>query len=577
MNLKNYSKFCFTATLIFLFSIRAFSQNIECGFKYTSENQEYFNSIKNEVKALEEQFLQQQTFSRNSTATNSIPIKAHIIRQSNGDGGLPLTDLEDAITELNSVFEVVGLSFFLCEGINYIDSDAFYDFQSVEENSLTNANSLNGVLNIYFTGSASSNGTPVCGYAYFPGGPETIMMVNSCTGSGFGTLPHEMGHFLALSHTHGNSNVDGSSQELVNGSNCESTGDFICDTPADPLLQGKVSGACIYFGNDQDVNGDFYVPDPLNIMSYSRNQCLTVFSPQQIARMKAIYQISRTNLICPSFSPDFDANVTLSCDLSQTINFTDNSIGAISWAWDVDGDDITDYITQNITHTYNETGSYDVALTISDGTSNASKVKRQYISVGAMEINTSTIALSLTLDDNASETSWQFLDGNNTVIYSGGPYTGPFDANNTITETFTINTNECYAFQINDSIGDGICCSSGNGSYQLRADDNSLLATGGDIGYGETNNFFNGTLSISDFSSESIRLFPNPSSHSIVITTKSIPDSYVIYNTLGQILKTSQVKSNTDLEINIESLNSAMYFIKLTKDSVNQVLSFIKN
>lgn len=576
MNPKQFLNYIVLLFFLVVSTSISIAQNVECGFEYTTENHEYYNSIKKELKTLETQFLM-QALSKNSTATNSVPIKAHIIRQNDGSGGLPLTVLDDAITELNSYYDSVGLNFFLCEGINFIDSDAYYDFQSSEENALTSPNNVNGVINIYFTGSASSGPTPVCGYAYFPGGPLTIMMVNSCTGPGLGTLPHEMGHFFALPHTHGNSNVDGSSQELVNGSNCETTGDFICDTPADPLLQGKVGGGCNYFGTDQDANGDFYVPDPLNIMSYSRNQCLTVFSPQQIARMKAIYQITRSDLICPSFSSDFTADATLGCLSNLTVNFTDNSVGATSWAWDVDGDDIIDYTTQNVTHTYNTDGGFDVALTISDGTVNASKVKRQYINVGAMAIGTSTIDLSLALDANASETSWEFLDGNNNVLYSGGPYTGPFDPNTTKTATFTISPDECYSFQISDSIGDGICCSSGNGSYELRADDNSLLVSGGEFNSKISHNFFSGTLGINDFSTQALQLFPNPSSSSITIKSQSLPDAYIIYNALGQVLRQSKVKSDAELNINVQNLNDGIYFIKLIKDNSSQVLSFIKN
>jgi PKD repeat protein len=577
MNFKDYLKSYLILTLIFAFGTNAFAQNIECGFTYTPENQSYYDSIKTRVKILEEQYLQEQLSSRNSTASNSVPIKAHIIRQSDGSGGLSLTVLDEAITELNSDFAIVGLNFFLCDGINYINSDAFYDFQSSEENALTIPNNIDGVINIYFTGSAASGPTPVCGYAYFPGGPLTIMMANGCTGAGLGTLPHEMGHFFALSHTHGNSNVEGSTQELVNGSNCENTGDFICDTPADPLLVGKVDPNCNYFGDDQDANNDLYEPDPLNIMSYSRNECLTVFSPQQITRMKAIYQITRSNLICPSFSPNFTADATLSCEINLTVNFTDNSVGATSWAWDIDGDDITDYTAQNVTHTYAVAGVFDVALTISDGSVNASKVKRQYINVGAIETNTATIGLSLTLDDNAAETSWEFLDSNNNVLYSGGPYTGPFDPNTTKTETFTINPNACYAFQISDSFGDGICCSSGNGLYELRADDNSLLVTGGDFNFSTSHNFYSGTLSINEFNTQVIELFPNPSSAEITIKSQSLPNNYIIYNTLGQVLRQSKVNSDTELNINVQNLNDGIYFIKLIKENSSQVLSFIKN
>jgi PKD repeat protein len=291
--------------------------------------------------------------------------------------------------------------------------------------------------------------------------------------------------------------------------------------------------------------------------------------------MSAINQISRANLLCPSFSPNFTADATQSCEVNLTVNFTDNSVGATSWAWDVDGDDITDYTTQNVTHTYGVTGEFDVALTISDSSVNASKVKIKYIKVGAIEMNTSTVTLSLTLDDNPDETSWEFVDGNNTVVYSGGPYTGFFDANTT--ETFTINPNECYAFKINDSAGDGICCSTGNGLYELRADDNSLLITGGDFNSNTTHNLYSGTLSVNDFSTQAIELFPNPTSGRITIKSQSLPDSYIIYNALGQVLKQSQMTSDIELNINVQNLNNGIYFIKLNKGNSSQVLSFIKN
>jgi hypothetical protein len=237
------------------------------------KNQIYYDSIKTRVKILEEQYLQEQLSSRNSTVTNSVPIKAHIIRQTDETGGLTVTELKNAITVFNANFDTAGLNFFLCEGINYIDSDAYYNFQSNEEGALTGPNNINGVINIYFTDAASSGGNPVCEYAYFPGGPETIMMVNNCVTNGT-TLSHEMGHFFALPHTHGNSNVDGSTEELVNGSNCETTGDFICDTPADPQLNtDNVNSGCQYVGSTQDANNDFYQPDPLNLMSYSRKNC----------------------------------------------------------------------------------------------------------------------------------------------------------------------------------------------------------------------------------------------------------------------------------------------------------------
>ena len=176
-----------------------------------------------------------------------------------------------------------------------------------------------------------------------------------------------------------------------------------------------------------------------------------------------------------------------------------------------------------------------------------------------------------------AETSWEFIDGNDTVLYSGGPYVEGVDDFTLKTETFTISTNQCYSFIISDSYGDGICCFSGNGKYELISSDNVLLATSGNYGFGAKDNFFSVTLGVDKFSTESIVLYPNPASSVITIKSQSLPDSYSLYNTLGQVLKQSQVKSIVDLNINIESLSEGMYFMKLTKDNSSQILSFIKN
>ncbi len=581
MNFTKSLKSAVILLLIFAYSGTVYSQNDDCGFVYTPEAKLYFDSIKDRVKVLEEQFLQQRLTSRNSTLLSSVAIKAHIIRQTDGTGGLTVIELNDAIADMNSIYADAALEFYLCEGINYIDDDNLYDYETYDEADLFADHSVNEVMNIFFTDAvvSSGSGSSLCGYARFPGGTitENILMANSCATNG-STLSHEVGHFFALTHTHGDNNDFGSTEELVDGSNCESTGDFICDTAADPQLNYiNVDINCLYTGNTQDANNDFYQPDPLNLMSYASKECRTIFSPQQLARINAINQTSRDNLICTAFNAEFIADETDSCDANLTVNFTDNSSGATSWSWDIDGDDIIDYTTQNVTHTYSTYGDYDVALTISDGTNSINKVKSQYINVGAQETTTTTITLNLTLDNFPMETTWQFLDENNTVIDSGGPYQDPLDDYATKTATFTISPDLCYKFEIFDTYGDGICCASGNGFYELLADDNSVLVTEGDIGFGVSNNFFSGTLSTNNFSKASIGLFPNPSSTLITIKSETTPDSYSIYNTLGQVLRTSKVKSDADLKLNIEALNDGIYFIKLNKDNGNQVLSFIKN
>lgn len=83
------------------------------------------------------------------------------------------------------------------------------------------------------------------------------------------TSPHELGHCLNLLHTHSTSN----GIEYINGSNCSTAGDLVCDTPADPELNStNVDSSCNYFG------GGGYNPLTNNIMSYSPFGCREHFT-----------------------------------------------------------------------------------------------------------------------------------------------------------------------------------------------------------------------------------------------------------------------------------------------------------
>jgi hypothetical protein len=82
-------------------------------------------------------------------------------------------------------------------------------------------------------------------------------------------------------HTHrgatlGDDNGNGACLENIDGSNCTSCGDYICDTPADPYLLYAVDADCVYTLQSSSQ----FRPDTRNIMSYS--SCKTRFSPQQL-------------------------------------------------------------------------------------------------------------------------------------------------------------------------------------------------------------------------------------------------------------------------------------------------------
>lgn len=561
---------------LFFISSLSFSQEEYCGTKVTSESLNYFNSIKKKVESLEKQFLSRSKSSINNSVITSIPIKAHIIRTSSGYGGLTVNQLNDAIDIVNNYYINAGLIFFLCDGINYIDDSSLFDFNVSDETSLLASNNIDNTINIYFANSVtSSSGSSLCGYAYFPGGPEIIIMKNSCTTNG-STLSHEIGHFFGIYHTH---QGYGSTQtaELVDGSNCSVAGDFICDTPADPRLgNSNVSTDCTYTGFDRDANFEPFTPNTKNIMSYSRKSCRTEFSTQQYARINAVYHATRSNLNCPSFNADFIADVTEICDAtSLTVNFSDNSVGATSWSWDVNGDNIEDYSIQNPTHTYTNKNDYNISLTISDGNNSITKVKNNYIKVGAKEANTTSINLTINLDGDPSEISWKFFDENNQILDFGENYLNNADEYKTINKTFTVNQNKCYKFEIYDSYGDGL---RGEG-YTLKSSDGNIIASGGIFSHSESQNIYTGTiLNTDDFTQNQFKIFPNPTSSNLKIVnlTNSFPDILEINNSLGQLIITKRITSHEDLNVDISKIKEGVYYLKLKKNNKSNVYSFIK-
>ncbi|WP_407282502.1 VWA domain-containing protein [Methanolobus sp. WCC1] len=64
-----------------------------------------------------------------------------------------------------------------------------------------------------------------------------------------------------------------------------------------------------------------------------------------------------------------------------TVNFTDLSTSGDIWEWDIDGDNVVDYVTQNVTHTYTSPGIYNVSLTVGNGTAYGTETKISYIHV----------------------------------------------------------------------------------------------------------------------------------------------------------------------------------------------------
>jgi len=211
-------------------------------------------------------------------------VYAHVILDSLMVANYSLEDLNNALAITNAAYEPICARFELCG----VDTIRNYEYDSVatdfEVGEMLNKFQVKNRINIYLVSELQDPGT--CGFAVVNGisNLSNSHIFLKCQG---GTLVHEMGHLFGLLHT-----FEGNGVENVNGSNCETEGDNICDTPADPFIEDTdmslwVNEHCEFIFEGLDANGEYYSPDVGNIMSYY--PCTCGFTWQQYKIMADNY------------------------------------------------------------------------------------------------------------------------------------------------------------------------------------------------------------------------------------------------------------------------------------------------
>jgi hypothetical protein len=215
-----------------------------------------------------------------------LPMTIHITHPSNGAGDFTLDELAIAMRDLNRMWQPVGIQFFIYGEIDHIYNDIYYHIpnEKAKRDALRQVNVVPNTINVYFTYL-----DPMCGQSTFTGDPiQGVLISIGCAGvaNNPSTFAHEVGHYLDLYHTH----ETAMGFECPSGNNCETAGDLLCDTPADPdqsLWGWKWWTPCGYFEpapTPAVCDMTAYNPPTRNLMSYARASCVSEFTSQQIAR-----------------------------------------------------------------------------------------------------------------------------------------------------------------------------------------------------------------------------------------------------------------------------------------------------
>lgn len=299
-----------------------------CGSPSPSEAQ------KKELLELFQKFTQQ----KNTRVINNyrVAVKANVVSANNASSFLSESDVRVIINNANTYLQNINIQLYLYNDKVYqIKNDQYADFKIVDEVSLRQANDVSDAINIYFVKYITlQNLTILSGYAALPSySASTNRIFYSYferTEDDFNNLKnktflHEIGHYFGLLHTFQDSNnPDISKRELVTrgaGSNCVTTGDQLCDTPADPFERLPL----IYAYNCdqktptdlQDANGETFSPPINNIMSYQQ-RCGNIFTEQQYQKMQASFAIR--------FSPLAEYQITSRSANFLTINTLDKKV-----------------------------------------------------------------------------------------------------------------------------------------------------------------------------------------------------------------------------------------------------------
>lgn len=336
-------------------------------------------------------------------------------------------------------------------------------------------------------------GGGILGYAQFPGGASSTDGVvispqyfgssdKEAAGESFylsspfdkgRTATHEVGHYLNLRHIWGDGGC--------------SVDDFVSDTPT----AGAANYGCPSYPSKSCSSNGGYTSDMfMNYMDYVDDACMYMFSTGQKARMDALFEPGgvREDLGTSSGGCSLAAPSGLSSsnigDNSFTLSWSAVS-GASSYDVSVDGA-VTNTTSTSITISGLASGTTytaKVRSVCSDATTGSYSSDLSVTTTGS-NCKVAPVTLSLTLDNYPEETSWTLVKDGSTVASGSGYSTD----GQTISEVFNYGDGS-YSFTINDSYGDGICCSYGNGSYSLTDDNGSVIVSGGSFSSSESTSF----------------------------------------------------------------------------------------
>jgi len=329
----------------------------------------------------------------NEQIKNGIEILTRNWRKQNPDTSEIVSIFKPIAADMEVEFELAKLdpSGACTDGINRIRSD--YTLTGTHNVKTLAHWPPNKYLNIYVVREAAG----LAGHALMPFQADSVPAWDGIviSGSYFGNigtsdnlrsvvLSHEVGHYLNLFHIWGGNNVPEFYYLPVGQqANC-AVGDSVSDTP-----NTKGWSTCNLSGTSCDTDLD----NVQNFMDYA--YCARMFTQGQKQRVHAalnspvanrnnlwsVQNLAETGLSinAPLCVADFYSERRIYC-INEQVKFYDASYNhASSWTWNIgSGPSLSG---ASVSYNYSQSGKYDVSLNVSDGASQLTLLREDYVKI----------------------------------------------------------------------------------------------------------------------------------------------------------------------------------------------------
>lgn len=591
---------------------------------------------------------------RSSNQITYVPIKMSLFGQDDGTGYASADSVNNMLAELNLQYMPANIQFFFSgTSFAYFPSTIFNNsYESLGDMlDFQVANGATNAINVYIKYSIFINGQNYGGLSPITPSEHmyNYMLIQNYGLNDDYTACHEFGHYFGLYHTF-TEWVEGGNLELVTrdfnevapriSANCDSSSDYLCDTPADSYGQvGSSVELCEYTGTTTDLNNDSFAPSMSNFMSYYNCYPYT-FTPQQYSRLQDGLDIlsNPTNtftLDAPETVQNPPSNVAATAsDYGFTVTWSDNSDTETGYIIERSGNADGPFIPvagvgKNVTSLTNVSGinggmnyfrikpsnsktNYSVvsagasANFICQNSDNnscytAANPAFQVLRIEDFTLSKGGVTLIENIDSACSENgvgnyynSFEGIIAPDDVIDFNVKSHAAVDgfAYDVVVKLY-VDWNQDFSF---DSVGELVFTSpetlyevSGNftvpsnistGSFRLRAvlSNSSIPIEPCYVQYGEMEDYklTNNSLAIGESEQDQLSLFPNPVSELLTI---SVPSEVVITEIVVTDLSGKIIGSQLGSSniVNTEELASGMYILQVMSAEKKFIAKFIKH